>query len=141
MTSKSQGNDGETLVLNWLFSMGFVGELNHQGWHIVRGARGRVIGALPKRGKKLGDILGLWNGRFLCVEVKSHDDDTLPYSQFSDHQPALMDKWQANGGTSVLAWVRGNSFKWMQWVDVRPLIKPGTSLKWSLDAGEVYHVR
>ncbi len=51
----------------------------------------------PYRLRGVSDILGIWRGRFLAIEVKTHKGIVSPF------QEAFLDNVKLNGGIAIIA--------------------------------------
>lgn len=83
-------------IITWLRYNGVFAwcQSNAAIWDAKRGSY-RKMSALQKRG--VADVLGIWNGRFLAIEVKSKTGKLSPYQQ------EFLDDVNRHGGIGFMA--------------------------------------
>ena len=69
--------------------------------------------------KVSADFYGLLNnGRGVRVEVKAVSGAVLAWSNFREHQPAMLTEYAQALGLSLVVWVHGADVYVMQWEDM-----------------------
>jgi len=90
----------------------------------VRLVRGQVI----RHKKADADITGIYpaTGQRVLAEVKTHDDNTLPWSEFRPHQPVRLSENVRCKGLSFVIWVHSAGVFVLTWPI--PGFAPGASI-------------
>jgi penicillin-binding protein-related factor A (putative recombinase) len=90
----------------------------------IRIVRGQVI----RHKKADADITGIYpaTGQRVLAEVKTHDENTLPWSMLRPHQPARLTENVRCNGLSFLIWVHSAGVFVMSWPV--PDFWPGSSI-------------
>ncbi len=127
--SQAAGAIGERLALGHLRALGIEAERIETGWH-VKYQGGQFVGAAPVA-PVLADIVGVYRGRAVLVEVKltPPDTDRLIWSRLDPHQIRNLDRWQTAGANVLVAWVRGLACLFVPW-RAAPGWGPRHSLPW-----------
>jgi len=126
-----RGQATEQLAELWLQQAGYVCiERIETPWRIHR-RNGKVVSATPKK-QVSGDFTAIdsSNGRYVHVEVKSRDRNTLRWSDFEGHQIDALNRKAEAGAVCLILWVKGKQVKKYAW----PIegFSPGKSLKWEI---------
>lgn len=89
-----------------------------------------VKGRAIRYKKADADINGIYppTGQRVLAEVKTHDGDTLPWSEFRPHQPERLTKNDEYRGISFVVWVHSTGVYVLRW-PIPGFDRPRTSIK------------
>jgi hypothetical protein len=121
--NRKRGDRGQDIAKKALEAAGYLCvEPIETGWTIIRKydpvkKQSAIVSAFPKK-KVSGDFIAIDpknNGRLVHCEVKTRDENNLPYSVLAEHQIVALNAKYCAGALCLIAWVRGFQCKLYRW--------------------------
>ena len=109
LRSQKSGAQAEAMATAQLRLLGVeMIETIHNGWKVIEWVNrlsglARVVPAEKVSGDRIGILPG--SGRRVLAEVKTGEEDRLPWSRLQPHQHEALALNEALGGVSLLVWV------------------------------------